>query len=81
MCSSDLYLQAFGHVVLAWVWLELGLAARATAPATDAARERAAGLLAALRFFHLYELPKVDAWLGVVASREAVCREMRDSWF
>jgi butyryl-CoA dehydrogenase len=81
LANATPYLQAFGHVVLAWVWLELGLAARAAAPATDAERDRAAGLLAALRFFHLYELPKIDAWLGVVASREAVCRDMQDAWF
>ena len=81
LANATPYLQAFGHVVLAWVWLELGLAARAAAPATEAERDRAAGLLAALRFFHLYELPKIDAWLGVVASREAVCRDMQDAWF
>ncbi|NDY89971.1 acyl-CoA dehydrogenase [Ideonella livida] len=81
LANATPYLQAFGHVVLAWVWLELGLAARAASPKTEAERDRAAGLLAALRFFHVYELPKIDAWLGVVASREAICREMQDAWF
>jgi len=81
LANATPYLQAFGHVVLAWVWLELGLAARAAAPTSDAERDRNAGLLSALRFFHVYELPKIDAWLGVVSSREAVCREMQDAWF
>lgn len=26
-------------------------------------------------------LPKIDAWLGVVARREALARAMQDAWF
>jgi hypothetical protein len=36
---------------------------------------------AALRYFYAYELPKIDAWLAVVARREALPREMQDEWF
>ena len=39
------------------------------------------GKLAAMRYFYAYELPKIDAWLGVVAQREALVREMHDEWF
>ena len=63
------YLQAFGHVVLAWIWLDIAIAAQAR-PESHAR----SGRLAAQRYFYAYELPKVDAWLGVVASREPVCR-------
>ena len=35
-----------------------------------------AGKLAAMRYFYAYELPKIDAWLGVVARREALVREI-----
>ncbi|GAA0763087.1 acyl-CoA dehydrogenase [Ideonella azotifigens] len=81
LANATPYLQAFGHVVLAWIWLELGLAAKQAAPATDEQAARNAGLLAAMRYFHVYELPKIGAWLAVVSQREAVCREMQDSWF
>ncbi len=81
LANATPYLQGFGHVVLAWIWLELGLAAKADAGATQDAANRNAGLLAALRYFHAYELPKVGAWLSVVATREPVCREMNDLWF
>jgi len=81
LANATPYLQAFGHVVLAWVWLELGLAARASAPRSDEEAARNAGLLAALRYFHAYELPKIGAWLAVVSAREPVCREMQDAWF
>ena len=39
------------------------------------------GKLKACRYFFRYELPKVDGWLGVVASRDPTCREMQDAWF
>jgi butyryl-CoA dehydrogenase len=76
LANATPYLQAFGHTVLAWIWLDVALAARRL-PDASAAR----GRLAATRYFFAYELPKVDAWLGVVSSREAVCREMDPAWF
>ena len=39
------------------------------------------GQLQAMRYFMSYELPKIDAWLEVVAQRNATCREMQDAWF
>lgn len=74
LANATPYLQAFGHVVLAWIWLDVALAAsRPGAIGTDAFR---AGKLAAMRYFFAYELPKIDAWLGVVARREALVREI-----
>ncbi|MGS0756608.1 acyl-CoA dehydrogenase, partial [Roseateles sp. GG27B] len=74
LANATPYLQAFGHMVSAWLWLDLTLCAGTE---TDLAR----GKRAAAGYFFAYELPKIDAWLGVVASREALCREMQDSWF
>lgn len=81
LANATPYLQAFGHVVLAWIWLELGLATHDTPTRSDEEAQRHAGLRAAMQFFHAYELPKIGAWLGVVARREPVCREMQDAWF
>jgi alkylation response protein AidB-like acyl-CoA dehydrogenase len=75
LANATPYLQAFGHMVLAWIWLDVALAAAARHD------DLAQGQRAALRYFFAYELPKIDAWLGVVASRESVCREMQDAWF
>ena len=77
LANATPYLQAVGHVVLAWIWLELALAL-ALAGRDDAF---ALGKRAAQRYFFAYELPKIDVWLGVVARREAVCRAMRPEWF
>jgi alkylation response protein AidB-like acyl-CoA dehydrogenase len=70
LANATPYLQAFGHVVLAWLWLDVALAAA----------ERP-GQQAAMRYFFAYELPKIDAWLAVVASREPLCRDMQAGWF
>ena len=68
------YMQAFGHTVLAWIWLELSLATRHADP--QAAQPASVGRLAAARFFFRYELPKIGAWLNVVQTRDQTCAEM-----
>jgi len=75
LANATPYLQAFGHVVLAWIWLDVALAAQGAEP------EMRGGKLAAMRYFYAYELPRIDAWLGVVARREDVCRTMDETWF
>ncbi|MDP1783133.1 MAG: acyl-CoA dehydrogenase [Hydrogenophaga sp.] len=70
------YLQAFGHTVLAWVWLDVALAAHA-APESNART----GRLAAMRFFFHYELPKIGAWLQVVSSRDQTCAALSEEAF
>ena len=70
LANATPYLQAFGHVVVAWLWLDVALAA-----------PQRPGTQAAMRYFHAYELPKIDAWLGVAARREPVVREMQPDWF
>ncbi len=77
LANATPYMQAFGHVVLAWVWLELALAAAARGHA-DAL---ALGKRQACRYFFAYELPKVDAWLAPVAARSAICTDMAEDWF
>jgi len=76
LANATPYLQAFGHLVLAWLWLDV--ARVCTVDDADALRQ---GKLAAMRYFFAYELPKVDAWLLVVAARQPLCRDMRDEWF
>jgi butyryl-CoA dehydrogenase len=75
LANATPYLQAFGHTVLAWIWLDVALTAQRGT--TDFHQ----GKLAAMRYFFAHELPKVGAWLSVVSSRDATCREMQDSWF
>ena len=68
------YMQAFGHTVLAWVWLELALVVQAQ----DASLSVAAnvGRMSATAYFYHYELPKISAWLHVVRTRDMTCAHM-----
>ncbi len=72
LANATPYLQAFGHVVLAWLWLDVALAAQG--------HPLAPGKMAAMRWFHAYELPKIDAWLAPVARREPLLRELDERW-
>lgn len=68
------YMQAFGHMVLAWVWLDVAL----TVLQRDAALSIAAnaGRMGAVRYFYHYELPKITAWLQVVKARDLTCAQL-----
>jgi butyryl-CoA dehydrogenase len=80
LANATPYLQAFGHTVLAWIWLDVALTAQRGLDEGRAA-DFHHGKLAAMRYFFAHELPKVGAWLSVVSSRDATCREMQDGWF
>jgi len=71
------YLQAFGHTVLAWIWLDVALAVALT-PEKGAISQ---GKMLATRYFFHYELPKIDAWLQVVAQRDLCCATMPEEAF
>ncbi len=74
------YLQAFGHTVIAWVWLDVALCAQA-AIGKGGDEPALRGKLAACRFFYRHDLPKVAAWLKPVAARDDTCRTMDEAWF
>jgi butyryl-CoA dehydrogenase len=67
-------MQAFGHTVLAWSWLELHLASTGTAAAHVGRRQ-------ACQFFYHYELTKIGAWLQVVSTQDATCAHMPENAF
>jgi alkylation response protein AidB-like acyl-CoA dehydrogenase len=74
------YMQAFGHTVLAWMWLDVACAG---APPTSAQAVPPAqlGREAAMRYFFNYELPKIPAWLGVVARQDLTCAQLPEEAF
>jgi alkylation response protein AidB-like acyl-CoA dehydrogenase len=76
LANATPYMQAFGHVVLAWMWLDVALAAQRRLGQPGADRAALQGKLSACRYFFRYELPRIGAWLGVVASRDDTCRAM-----
>jgi alkylation response protein AidB-like acyl-CoA dehydrogenase len=86
LANATPYLQAFGHTVLAWIWLELALAAKAAQSKGEWDKGPLGagflhGKLACADYFFGYELPKIDAWLGVVARRDLTCAQAQADWF
>jgi alkylation response protein AidB-like acyl-CoA dehydrogenase len=79
LANATPYLQAFGHTVLAWIWLDVALCAQSRMDSVDEPLRQ--GKLAACRFFFRHELPKVSAWLKVVETRDDTCRTMDEDWF
>ncbi|MEJ7930032.1 acyl-CoA dehydrogenase [Ramlibacter sp. AN1015] len=69
------YMQAFGHLVLGWTWLDLMLSVGDAADAASEGRRRAA------RYFFHYELPRIAAWLRPVAQRDRTCADMPEEAF
>ena len=73
------YMQAFGHTVLAWIWLDVALTALAHDSEQTLAQTQ--GKLRATSYFYRYELPKIGAWLAVVSAGDQTCAEMPEAAF
>ena len=69
------YLQAFGHLVLAWIWLDVSASCRGESSPKQTGRQAAA------KYFYRYELPKIDAWLNVVGGRDMTCANLSEEAF
>jgi len=78
IANATPYMQGFGHIVIAWLWLDVVLAVMAQA---DAAHDFTQGKLAALRFFYAFELPKVAGWLDLLIHNDDTTLTMQDAWF
>jgi len=72
LANAVLFLEAFGHTTIAWIWLRQALAAQrglrqgAAAQGTDGDFYR--GKLAACRWFYRWELPKTRQWHELLRS-------------
>jgi alkylation response protein AidB-like acyl-CoA dehydrogenase len=65
------YMQAFGHVVVAWIWLDVATFNIAKNSINTPANT----------YFYNYELPKIEAWLNVVKTRDLTCANMTEEEF
>jgi len=75
LANSAVYLEAFGHLVVAWIWLEQVLAAHGRDGDFYDGKRQAA------RYFFRYELPRTAPQLDLLASLDRTTLEMRDGWF
>jgi alkylation response protein AidB-like acyl-CoA dehydrogenase len=75
LANASLYLEAFGHTVVAWLWLEQALAA------AGKDGDFYQGKLQACAFFFKWELPKVHVQLDLLETIDTTTLDMRDAWF
>ena len=75
LANATVYLEAFGHVVLAWVWLEQALAAHGKAG------DFYEGKRQACRYFYRWELPRTVPQFDLLDSLDDTTLGMRDQWF
>jgi len=75
LANASIYLEAVGHVVVAWIWLEQVLAAEGHTGDFYEGKRRAAV------YFFRYELPKTGPMLDLLARKDRTALDMSDSWF
>ena len=82
LANATVYLEAFGHIVVAWIWLEQALvASRSVSIATIEDEDFYMGKLQACQYFIRWELPKVRPMLNLLESIDTTTLDMKDSWF
>jgi hypothetical protein len=76
------YMTAFGHVTLAWLWLDFAVKAHEGMTAADAGQQAfLQDKLDCARYFYAYELPLVQVWLAPVMAGEELFLEVEGSGF
>jgi alkylation response protein AidB-like acyl-CoA dehydrogenase len=78
LANASIYLEAFGHLVMSWIWLEQAIAAHA---AQRGDQGFYAGKRQACDWFFRWELPRVDAQLDLLDSFDKTTLTMQDNWF
>jgi alkylation response protein AidB-like acyl-CoA dehydrogenase len=84
LVNSSPYLEAFGHLVVAWVWLGQAVAASARLarqPGGHPDFGLLQGKLQACRYFFKWELPRIGPTLDLLERADSSAADMRDEWF
>jgi alkylation response protein AidB-like acyl-CoA dehydrogenase len=75
LANATLYLEAVGHAVVAWLWLEQALAAEGREGGFYGGKRHACA------FFFRWELPKAHVQLDLLETIDTTALDMRDDWF
>ena len=81
LANATTYLDMFGHVVIAWMWLRQAAVAAARLDAGDGDADFLRGKLAACRYFFAYELPKARMQRELLAALDDTTVTMQAEWF
>ena len=75
LANATVYLEAVGHVVVAWIWLEQVLAAHGREGDFYDGKRQAA------RYFYRWELPRTGPQFDLLTSLDRTTLDMADRWF
>jgi len=81
--NSVKYLELFGNVVIAWMWLKQGIVAdSALAKQPHESDEHFyRGKLQALQYFFRAELPEINHWAKLISDLDTTNFDMQEEWF
>ena len=81
LANATIYLDAFGRVVTAWIWLRQGLAAQSGLSRDVASADFYRGKLQAARYAIEWDLPASIPQFDLLAAANDTALVMQDRWF
>lgn len=82
LANASLYLEAFGQVVIGWLWLrQAQCAVQGLAEGGPQPEAFYAGKRQACDYFCRYELPRAEALSGILRQADTTTLEMQPDWF
>ena len=81
LANASLYLEAFGHITLAWIWLEQAVCAAKAVTQNQTEMHFYAGKQQACAYFFLHELPHARTQLALLATLDRTALDMQQDWF
>ena len=83
LANATLYLDVFGRIVVAWIWLRQALVAQgALASASHESEENFyRGKLQAARYYIEWELPEIAPQIALLRRGNSVPFDMQEAWF
>ena len=83
LANASVFLEAFGHTVLAWTWLRQAVVADGALPAAPTPQDVDfyQGKLQACRWFFHWELPRTVPQHALLRSLDDSTLAMQDAWF
>nr|WP_279537129.1 acyl-CoA dehydrogenase [Aestuariicella hydrocarbonica] len=83
LANSVKYLELFGNVVVAWIWLKQGIVASKALAGNPHEDDQKfyKGKLQALKYFYRFELPEINVWSKILCDLDDTTYEMQEEWF
>ena len=75
LANASIYLEVFGHITIAWIWLEQLLAT------VGKQGDFYEGKRAAAQYFYKWELPKTDVQLNLLVNLDRTALDMKNIYF